>query len=105
MHTPGPWTLTKRQGKLYVLTDPESQPFVGQIIAGQTTAPEYRDNLRLIAAAPALLEALEELVAEWDAGNIGRIAKIEGGRMRDDSTGIAWARNAIAAARGEGVTA
>ena len=98
MHTPGPWTLTKRQGKLYVLTNPDSQPFVGQIIATETTAPETKANLRLIAAAPALLEALELLVK-----NCGGVPWSIGGPDLHDAYNKAEA--AIAAARGEGVTA
>jgi|LakMenEpi03Aug12_release.lakeMendotaPanAssembly.Ray.scaffolds.fasta_scaffold29009_11 hypothetical protein len=66
-HTPGPWTLAKRQGKRYVLTDPDSEPFVGHVIATTTTAPESEANLRLIAAAPKLLAALRTLVERYDA--------------------------------------
>ena len=63
-HTPGDWVLTRRQGKWFVLTKPDSEPFVGQVIAGQTTAPESMANLTLIAAAPKLLDAVDWLVGQ-----------------------------------------
>ena len=62
---------------------------------------EDESNARLIAAAPELLQALEEIVAEWDAGNIGRLTTIPGTPGWEESVGMKWARAAIAKATAE----
>jgi hypothetical protein len=60
-HTPGPWEILTTNRKTYVVTNALSQPFVGQVIAGPTTCPDWESNARLIASAPDLLSALERL--------------------------------------------
>lgn len=57
-HTPGPWVQIIKHGKSYVVTGPYSEPFVGQVIANETTCRESVANHTLIAAAPELLEAV-----------------------------------------------
>jgi hypothetical protein len=59
-HTKGPWVAVERQRKLWVLTNPDSKPFTGQVIAQQTTCPDWEANARLIAAAPELLATCEQ---------------------------------------------
>lgn len=61
-HTPAPWAVVERQRKLWVLTNPDSNPFTGQVIAQQTTCPDWIANAHLIAAAPELLQSLHELL-------------------------------------------
>ena len=58
-HTPGPWEILTTNRKTYVVTNALSQPFVGQVIAGPTTCPDWESNAHLIASAPELLSALE----------------------------------------------
>ena len=106
MHTPGPWTSVPNGGD-----DPDERAlFVGKndaygdftviadcrskFVAGEIGGDEA-SNARLIAAAPELLTALEEIVSwgeqatgnSMDAGNARECARI--------------ARAAIAKARGE----
>ena len=60
---------------------------------------EVRANARLIAAAPDLLAALEEIVAATEQWNASMEAVI--GRQPNTSIDLANAWDAIAAARGE----
>ncbi len=90
-HTPGPWTVQRYGRGFDVLRE-------GRIIAdckAQSGAdlPSCEANARLIAAAPALLEALRDAVAslEWCAeqfesmalGNDSAEARVAASRMRD----------------------
>jgi hypothetical protein len=60
-HTPGPWTVGGPTGYINQL---EINPCIGVVYgAGE----ELRANARLIAAAPNLLEALEDLVCLAEA--------------------------------------
>lgn len=56
-HTPGPWIV---QGDTYVTVNSLIIAHCKQ--AGNTTLEEAQANARLIAAAPELLEALEDLI-------------------------------------------
>lgn len=95
-HTPGPWRMHRHhkpisnQWIFQVVTDEE----YGEIVAGTCTNPQRPEDVReadahLIAAAPDLLEALENCV-----DLIELISPIEGDEIRR-------ARAAIAKARGE----
>jgi hypothetical protein len=58
--TPGEWTAKRFfDRKVYVVTDPDSKPFVGQVIVSPTTCPEYEANAPILAAAKELLAACE----------------------------------------------
>ena len=62
-YTPGPWLLTEK-GKIrpQAIPDPAcSMPFMSSAEAVEM-GPHQLANARLIAAAPALVEALEELL-------------------------------------------
>ena len=53
-HTPGPWTFsTEEQGRCVVRSQTTGFPYVAQVLS---------TNARLIAAAPELLAALENLI-------------------------------------------
>jgi len=98
-HTPGPWktdsnTITGQ----YTLVFDRAGDLVAHTAHGMDPAdidvygPECEANARLIAAAPDLLAACQELVALWQA---------EGGRLLlSDSPSIVRARAAIAKAGG-----
>ena len=70
-HTPGPWHVI-----------PKGRPFSGDIadntgkLVAQAFLSEHQANARLIAAAPAMLEALQEMMKADDAiqDNIGTLA-------------------------------
>jgi hypothetical protein len=62
-HTPGPWT---HQEYKFIRSD-EGGLDVATITGWGLLSQTNRANARLIAAAPDLLEALEELNAELDA--------------------------------------
>ena len=65
-HTPGPWQVAERLG-LPVIMDGDGF-HVADVIerrgVGRGFSPETTGNARLIAAAPELLEALVELLAQ-----------------------------------------
>lgn len=100
-HTPGPWHWPHDSNHLCpVNPDPERSAvseilyadggygFVGR--SNSDTLAELEADRRLIAAAPLLLEALRDLLTEYDSS-------IEPG----ESASIDKARAAIAAATGE----
>jgi hypothetical protein len=90
-HTPGPWTFAAddmREGRYSIIHN-------GPIAyCGDTTrAPgDGASNARLIAAAPDLLAALQELVAEFDTRELPQ------GHYPQDTGGMELARAAIAKA-------
>lgn len=91
-HTPGPWTITDRE-----IRGPQDSgvivarlPEWGILADGPDPAPA---NARLIAAAPALLDALEELLSEVTANTYPKALAELGA--------IGRASAAIAAAKGE----
>jgi len=56
-HTPGPWAYENYGGTVHVFLDnKEGTPSICKLVGNDKDA-----NARLIAAAPELLEALEEL--------------------------------------------
>jgi hypothetical protein len=60
--------VRRRQGKTFVVSgDAESDPFKGQLIASETTCPDWEANARLISAAPELLKACEAFAKEYEA--------------------------------------
>lgn len=94
-HTPGPWTLAKGSLGVYVMVgDREISSTVG-------SSREDLANARLIAAAPELLAALENLVDllagdQWSEAEIDVAFNLTGLGAR-----VNQARAAIAKARGE----
>ena len=97
-HTPGPWKA--RFEEAYYVTGPD----LGRVammmnlkgaygLGGRRTGEESAANCRLIAAAPALYEALQDMLLWLDDGN----------RILSDSCAadVAKARAALALARGE----
>lgn len=90
-HTPGPWKVSRTGEELQISAI--STPGYFAVIRGACAGAHEQGeaNARLIAAAPELLEALEELVG-WLAE-----ARLEmGGHI-----GLDDARAAIAKARGQ----
>lgn len=67
-HAPGPWRLSRTQR--YVM-DGVAAPWVCEV----TERPGWEANARLIASAPALVEALKALVEEF-GGTIEQYHKI-----------------------------
>ncbi len=84
-HTPGPW---------YATDNGRDPPFVTDAHGDEILASW--ENARLIAAAPDLLDALETLIAPWNAGR--RFADMDADVLRHWQ---ARANAAIAKARGE----
>lgn len=91
-HTPGPWST----GIVFGFTEVVAPTLNVANIRGRTI-PEQDANARLIAAAPELLEALEECVhalAEW-------VEIAEPSDMREDELDtLEKARSAITKATG-----
>ena len=94
-HAPGPW-VADFNGNIRQITDP-SRPLM-DLIVGTAFAPDelgatkfdfQRANARLIAAAPAMLEALRTIVA--NASSV----------QMDPQWAVQVARSAIAAATQE----
>ena len=66
-HTPGPWQIDDMGDSFDVITNsdhPLGPTWIAKVISGYDGDIE---NAKLIAAAPTLLEACSELLAEWDA--------------------------------------
>lgn len=85
-HTPGPWEVTRRPGRMYV-----SDANGYNVMAGLSTSPltmaELEANARLISAAPELLDALTDLV-----GGCGKEGDLfNGAAMEKASAAIAKA--------------
>jgi len=113
-HTPGPWIVclshgaARDFGRLYhVTTDPAAHTYQaygciadvsgpGELFG--TTDPEAAEaNARLIAAAPALLEALRECVQVYEAHRDAQPT----GHLWPDPNHIFHARDAIEKATGK----
>jgi hypothetical protein len=70
-HTPGPWIRTQGSGRFYIKTDTNFAQSLATVFSnkgdlGCKSSPDYEQakaNARLIAAAPDLLNALQELVS------------------------------------------
>ena len=87
-HTPGPWAVT-HHGEWIIGRSPD----IGECLVAKTDGPEWRENARLIAAAPELLDLLKIAVARVE------IANAEGNDIL--SAWLTDAQNAIAKATGE----
>ena len=97
-HTPGPWHVFPKPDSDKVTIGPvESHSNLVRCVA-QCYADEP-NNADLIAAAPDLLEAGEELLAEWDTEN-ERTMQADSSWW-PDSPAITALRAAIAKAKGE----
>ena len=104
-HTPGPWIAQQTayeghaSGAWYILAPkgPDARsPSVAHV--KQSTIQPMEANARLIAAAPAMLEALEDLVSL--AEHAMRDANRDGGEY-DIAEDLKAARAALRAAKGE----
>jgi hypothetical protein len=101
-HTPGPWEYATRftakaTGPLQMIgPDPECRHIADIPRNGDQQRQEA--DARLIAAAPEMLAALGELVAEWDAERAEQDSPQTGFIL--DTLGIEMARAAIAKATG-----
>ena len=94
-HTPGPWRIAEdRDGE--VVSGPQSN-LIAQCFGSyaHNTVHQIDANCRLIAAAPALYEALEKLVEAASDSDDARYGTLSTGFVRD------IANAALALARGE----
>ena len=93
-HTPGPWEIQRDSGLHIYITQPSDTPnrvpgYYAEIRRFTTDSEQVEANARLIAAAPDLLEACEQLLKLVDL-----LSPVEGDTHRK-------AQRAIAKARGE----
>jgi hypothetical protein len=81
-HTPGPWHLEVEPDALHVYSPVEEVVHFTDAGWDESTRATFEANARLIAAAPDLLAALEEIAewGEWESAPIARaaIAKAKG---------------------------
>ncbi len=73
-HTPGPWHIGMKPGPM--IYDKEGAQVANMSIP-MLPADEHLANVRLIAAAPDLLAALQALMADIDRMEVGRDASLE----------------------------
>ena len=102
-HTPGQWTVmtlpARDGGGCRVIVREPASPLQPTVLATVSTARgAWRDNARLIAAAPEMLEALQGMLAARGAWRCD-----EAGPCGECPLCLAWdrARAAIAKATGE----
>lgn len=91
-HTPGPWIVEDDKHGILVLAEGAGLS-VSVTIPGRKITAEDKANARLIAAAPELLAALEEITAGLDESS-DTMPLIRGAEVKA-------ARAAIAKARGK----
>ena len=65
-HTPGPWLFTGIKGVLYIVSEYNPYAFIARVIFTPGLGKQCYKNGQLMAAAPDLLEACQELIAELD---------------------------------------
>jgi hypothetical protein len=65
-HTPGPWTTIHQDQRVVAAPVGKIRPTVAECISSLIEYSERKANARLIAAAPELLEALKDMLAEFD---------------------------------------
>lgn len=87
-HTPGPWVAERRSTMVATAID---GAYGYELFDVRCDVPEFEANARLIAAAPDLLEVLEQFVAWVDAPSESAFSDSQ----------LAAARAAIAKAKGE----
>lgn len=66
MHTPGPWVV-RATGRILVLASDQRETIVCEV-TGASSNPTAVADARLIAAAPELLEAAEDVLREFGKG-------------------------------------
>lgn len=92
-HTEGPWFIGVDGGikpAVFIRSKAVKSGDIARVLAGPNVRRKKAANARLIAAAPELLEALENLTLYHESG----------GHQLDADTVIAAANVAIAKARG-----
>ena len=65
-HTPGPWLFTGIKGVLYIVSKYNLYALIARVIFTPGLGKQCYKNGQLMAAAPDLLEACQELIAELD---------------------------------------
>ena len=68
-HTPGPWVIARMSHSQIYVTQPQDRPdrtpgYYAEVRRFTPNHDEVEANARLIAAAPDLLEALEDVVKQ-----------------------------------------
>ena len=98
MHTPGPWLFSPVNDCAVAIVEDDGTSIFDVTVCLHTTGQSaLAANAALVAAAPDLLAALLEVVAEWDARHADEDHR-RGYTL--DTGGIAQARVAIAKATG-----
>lgn len=97
-HTPGPWHVGMRPGPM--IYGPKGEQ-VADLSADLLMVEERQANLRLIAAAPDLLEALTDALGMLDHYMSGRADNWDGSTKGQARSTLVDGRAAIAKARGE----
>lgn len=100
-HTPGPWQITEHEsdeleaGGLFILS--EARHTIAEVFAVKSTlSKEGKANARLIASAPALLEALQACADKLE--RVSASARGDNGHSEHTLTVLQQARAAIQAA-------
>ena len=82
-HTPGPWRLMNSDKEVYGAFEDDGRGWRVADLAWSTT--NWRANARLIAAAPELLAALEEMMYYDDGGHRGDKARAAIAKAKGES--------------------
>ncbi len=74
-HTPGPWIAARMLNEIGAGLEVCAGDGTRQLIATPAFGPGHAANARLIAAAPCLLDALEQIAKAADMHDVTRIAR------------------------------
>jgi len=91
-HTPGPWNTTRRSSGGHDIITSDVSPVDVCVISKSGKSPqEIAANIRLIGAAPELLEALGEILAICEHGSVPSGKSFSGEIARKAARAIAKA--------------
>ena len=98
-YTPRPWkdisNNTRRGPRTFRIVAPSKDDCQLWIDGESRTADQAHANARLIAAAPEMIKALEELVAEFETKSFEFALDHPGTLGLPESGGIIWAKDII----------
>ena len=85
-HTPGPWKQVESVLDGFTYLESKSGTLIAKMLYKWGNQPEHDGNTQLIAAAPDLLDACQEIINAWE--NMPGLVRIEHGNIFDSAVGM-----------------